>query len=200
MKSIWLLMMDVLGVNDKMKPIVIIAIAVVCSVVAVYGVLAIDNSVSDYQYQIALEENAIKEKNNEQQFLAIYTPMNREICFELYSNQLTRAGDVNPYAYCLENGAYSTTEMMQTKCYGMVHSFGGSTSIDSTLVGKCEEESIVNFYNSFIPKLEKLSEKERELMGFDSKEMDVLRDAWNTHARLLKIHEITIDALVYGKK
>ena len=38
-------MMDVLGVNDKMKPIVIIAIAVVCSVVAVYGVLAIDNSV-----------------------------------------------------------------------------------------------------------------------------------------------------------
>ena len=183
-----------------MKPVIIIAIAVVCSVVAVYGVLAIDNSVSDYQYQVALEENAITKKNNDQQFLAIYTPMNREVCVELYSNQMVMSHEINPYADCLENGAHSTTLMMQNQCYGMVHSGGGFTSIDDDLVGKCEVEFIVNFYNSFIPKLEQLSEQERELIGFNSKEMEVLREAWNLHTLMLKVHEVHIDDILYGDK
>jgi len=102
-----------------MKPVVIIAIAIVCSVVAVLGVLVILQEITNYQSQIAFDEYQVEVsrlqtiENEKQQ--AIYDK-NREACVYMFSNVMSMIGERNPYQDCLNYGIDFAVESEKRAC------------------------------------------------------------------------------------
>jgi hypothetical protein len=178
-----------------MKPIVIIVIAVVCSVGAMIGVLGIIQGLDSLQYQQKqneYEHELVRQEEIEKQVVALETPLNREICIDLFANQMAMAGESNPYAVCLEKGSRYAVDQAISEC-NQIREF-------ELLASQCELTNMVNYYNSLIPKLEKLTWQERELMGFDSETMNMIRGEWDITALTLKAVEVSIDDILYGDK
>jgi len=98
-----------------MKPVIIIAIAVVCSVVAVLGVLIGLQQISDYQTQA--KEKAMQE---------IEYVENREMCDKLFAYKLPipATEELNPYQYCVKNDYLSTLEIVINHCATTTSSSG----------------------------------------------------------------------------
>jgi len=95
-----------------MKPVIIIAIAVVCSVITVLGVLFGIQEISIYQAQVAFEESQAKEKAMKE---AIYTD-NRGMCVKLFGNQLADPRYESPYQHCLRTDYLSAVDHAITLC------------------------------------------------------------------------------------
>ena len=90
-----------------MKPIVIIAIAVVCSVIAVLGILILFQEVAIYQSQVALDEyqeEVFEKQVIEERRLEYIFSQNREICLQMFTTDSKMWGGTHPYDYCLEYG------------------------------------------------------------------------------------------------
>ena len=91
-----------------MKPVVIIAIAVVCSVVAVLGVLVVLEQVAIMQAQQAYDEYQLQQEELEK--------INRSMCVELYGNSMSIGGESNPYADCLDYGHEVMMKIERDEC------------------------------------------------------------------------------------
>jgi hypothetical protein len=105
-----------------MKPVVIIAIAVVCSVVAVLVVLVGLEQIVTMQAQQAYDEYEqelkIQEKI-EQDYLDFLDSKNRDICVGLFGNQMgdIYSGEIHIYQYCLQSGFELAVERETNRCY-----------------------------------------------------------------------------------
>jgi len=91
-----------------MKPVVIIAIAVVCSVAAVLGVLVVLDQIATMQAQQAYDEYQLQQEELEK--------INRSMCVELYGNSMSMGGESNPYADCLEYGHEVMMKIERDEC------------------------------------------------------------------------------------
>jgi|SaaInlV_150m_DNA_2_1039686.scaffolds.fasta_scaffold07021_1 hypothetical protein len=148
-----------------MKPIFIIAIAVVCSVVAVLGVLVILQGVNDLQFQQIQNELMNQEKIENQQ-IELRVPLDIEICAELLGWTVLASTVNDIYSFCKENGSSYIVEYKNKKCDEM----------PVTFASECRLKNTLDYYQLLIKKIEKLSEQERELMGFDSKTMNGIKE------------------------
>ncbi len=105
-----------------MKPVIIIAIAVVCSVVAVLGVLVGLEQIATIQKQQAYDEYEqelkIQEKI-ERDYLDFLDSKNRDICVGLFGNQMgdIYSGEIHIYQYCLQSGFELAVEQETNRCY-----------------------------------------------------------------------------------
>ncbi len=95
-----------------MKPVIIIAIAVVCSVVAVLGVLIGLQQISNYQAQVAYDE---LQKEQERPLTGERYAKNRETCVKLFSGSVTWTGETL-YSYCLRTDYMSALEDALNTC------------------------------------------------------------------------------------
>lgn len=170
-----------------MKPVIIIAIAVVCSVVAVLVVLVGFQAISTHQSQIAFDEyekELVNQQTLENQSIELANSVNKEVCAELLGNRMTMPDEINPYAYCLEYGAMYAVEREKSNCF----------VYDSEIYKiQCELNMDVDYYNSLIPKLEKLSKQERTLIGFNPEVMKEIRTIWNQSSNAL---DLTYEAIL----
>jgi len=101
-----------------MKPIVIIAIAVVCSVVAVLGVLVVLQEITTYQSQVAFDEyqtEVLRIEALEREIQQAEYDQNRVLCVKLFPNTMG-FGDRNPYRDCLDYGIDFAIESMVDDC------------------------------------------------------------------------------------
>ena len=175
-----------------MKPIVIIAIAVVCSVVAVLGVLVGLDQIATMQAQQAYDEYQIEQFENQsyqEEFDAIDYKINREVCVELFGNSMSMAGESNFYADCLDYGSKSQVEYSILSC----------NQLDIELVVyECELKHTVNYYNSIMPKLKALSEQHRIEMGYDESTMNSLSVDWDLKSELLETTHNTVQGVLDG--
>ena len=161
-----------------MKPVVIIAIAVGCSVAGTLGVLIAWQGVATMQAQEVYDEiqsQQLQEQYYQEELSTIAYNINREVCVELYGNSMSMAGESNDYADCLDYGATMVVERSIRDC-----------DYEWKAVSlKCELERHVNYYNSMMPKLQALSEQHRIDMGYDSETMKALSDDWTMKGNLL---------------
>jgi hypothetical protein len=175
-----------------MKPIVIIAIAVVCSVVAVLGVLVGLDQIATMQAQQAYDEYQIEQFENQsyqEELDAIDYKINREVCVELFGNSMSMAGESNFYADCLDYGSKSQVEYSILSC----------NQLDIELVVyECELKHTVNYYNSIMPKLKALSEQHRIDMGYDEITMNILSVDWKLKSELLEKTHDTVQGIIDG--
>jgi hypothetical protein len=81
-----------------MKPVIIIAIAVVCSVVAVFGVLGGLMLYGEYQY-----EKAVEDYNDET--IRLQTEY-ENLCQEVFGYKLSEIGKPNYLQECLDGNLY----------------------------------------------------------------------------------------------
>ena len=109
-----------------MKPIVIIAIAVVCSVVAVLGVLVVvqqmttiqtvqDNEKNEQEYLKKIEHQETLEAES----LEFLDSKNREICVGLFGNQMEYdpySVEIHIYTFCLKNGYETAINRATNDC------------------------------------------------------------------------------------
>jgi len=121
-----------------MKPLVIIVIAVGCSVVAVLGVLFVLQEIAFYQAQVEFDEyqselarieSIEKEKNQ-----AAYDE-NRELCNQAYPDVMSKGSEEyqNAYLYCLN---YGVEEALFSECAKM--------GIDRINCSRMTEEELLN--------------------------------------------------------
>jgi len=177
-----------------MKPVVIIAIAVVCSVVAVLGVLIGLQQIAIMQTQQAYDEyerTKIILQDYEKELEEIAYGVNREVCVELFGNSMSMVGESNKYTDCLEHGAKSQVEYSMTDCY--------QYSAD-LIFDQCQLKLQVEYYDSIIPKLDELTEEQRVFFGFGSETMSEMRDDWNVKANLLNQNYENIQKLLDERK
>ena len=158
-----------------MKPVIIIAIAVVCSVVAVFGVLFVWQGVATMQAQEAFDEYQTeleKQAQYEEEVLALEKAVNREICVGMYGTQNIGMGDtLSPYGYCLEFGPDQASDQDDFQC---------KLDFDNQFfVDFCKTNNVVSYFNSAIPILEELSYEERTMLGIDLEMMSDFRVVWN---------------------
>jgi len=164
-----------------MKPVIIIAIAVVCSIVAVFGVLAVLQGIATIQAQQAYDEYEKEltiQQALEEQSMELASSVNRAVCVELLGNRISMPDEINPYAYCLEYGAMSAIEKEKNVCFRYP---------SEIYKEQCELNMEVDYYNSLIPKLEKLSEQERMLISYDPEVMKEIRTDWTLKSNLLDL-------------
>ena len=175
-----------------MKPVVIIAIAVVCSVAAVLGVLVVLDQIATNQAQQAYDEYQIEQFENQsyqEELDAIEYKINREVCVELFGNSMSMGGESNPYANCLDYGSKFQVEDSIRSC----------NQLDMDLVRyECELKHTVNYYNSIMPKLQALSEQHRIDMGYDESTMNSLSVDWNLKSELLETTHNTVQGILDG--
>ena len=158
-----------------MKPVVIIAIAVGCSVAAVFGVLFAWQGVATMQAQEAFDEYQTeleKQAQYEEEVQALEKAVNREICVGMYGTQNIGMGDeLSPYGYCLEFGPDQAVDQDDFQC---------ELDLDTQIVVDfCKTKNIVSYFNSAMPILEELSYEERTMLGVDSEMMSEFRIVWN---------------------
>jgi hypothetical protein len=176
-----------------MKPVVIIAVAVVCSVAAVIAVLVGSQQITTMQSQQAFDEYQVEQFKNQlyqEELDAIDYKLNREVCVELYGNSMSMAGESNLYADCLEYGSKSQVEYSILSC----------NQLDIELLRyECELKHTVNYYNSVMPKLQALSEQHRIDMGYDEMTMNSLSVDWSLKSTLLKKTHDTVQGIIDGE-
>ena len=126
-----------------MKPIVIIAITVVCSVVAVLGVLVILDQATSIQAQENYEKIITHEQNMEE---ATYN-FNKKTCVQMYTNSED----------CMNYGVFAYYDYRIIDCT--------STSLSYEMDCKSREE--LHFLKSIIPHIETLSYEEKKYFGID---------------------------------
>ena len=109
-----------------MKPVVIIAIAVGCSVVAVFGVLIAMQEIAFWQAEVAFEEYekeqlAIEEAEKKKlRFKAEVDEWNsKNFCATTYSSK------DGAYDYCVKYGYYEMQEMLLNYCATYAEGSGG---------------------------------------------------------------------------
>ena len=175
-----------------MKPVVIIAIAVVCSVAAVLGVLVVLDQIATNQAQQAYDKYQIGQFENQsyqEELDAIEYKINREVCVELFGNSMSMGGESNPYANCLDYGSKFQLEDSIRSC----------NQLDMELVRyECELKHTVNYYNSIMPKLQALSEQHRIDMGYDEITMNSLSADWKIKSELLEITHESVEGVIEG--
>ena len=177
-----------------MKPVVIIAIAVVCSIAGTIGVLVAWQGVATIQAQQAYDEYERTKtilQDYEKELEEIAHGVNREVCVELFGNSMSMAGESNRYADCLEYGAKSQVEYSITDCYQ--YSAG-------LIFDQCQLKLQVEYYDSIIPKLDELTEEQRVFFGFGSEDMIEMRNDWNVKANLLNLNYENIQRLYDERK
>jgi hypothetical protein len=86
-----------------MKPVVIIAIAVVCSVVAVLGVLVGLDQIATMQAQQAYDEYQIEQQANQIEEQIKYDE-NKQLCLTLFPDMGFDVEQQNEYLRCLDYG------------------------------------------------------------------------------------------------
>jgi len=86
-----------------MKPVIIIAIAVVCSVVAVLGVLVGLDQIATMQAQQALDQYRIEQQVKQVQEQIKYDE-NKQLCLTLFPDVGFNVEQQNEYLRCLDYG------------------------------------------------------------------------------------------------
>ena len=131
-----------------MKPVVIIAIAVGCSIAGTLGVLIAWQGVATMQAQEAYNE--IQNYQNEMDRVA--TELNLKVCSETYNSK-----------ECRENGALYSYELRKSNCNIMF-----DYEISQM---KCDWENTVKYYKSLIPAVESLTDEQREYFGYTEEDL-----------------------------
>ena len=139
-----------------MKPVVIIVIAVVCSVAAVLGVLVVleqfatmdrEQKLMEYEQELAKQE-LINKKISEIEDLA-----NRELCMQ-------STLDMDSFYDCVANGLEFNIESQLAQCDLW-------PEWEKTLHDLCEAKVWDNYFKFLIPIIEKIPEAERNQLGID---------------------------------
>jgi hypothetical protein len=126
-----------------MKPIVIIAVSVVCSVVAVLGVLVILDQATSIQAQENYEKIITHEQNMEE---AAYN-FNKKTCVQMYTDSEN----------CMNYGVFAYYDYRIIDCT--------STSLSYEMDCKSREE--LHFLKSIVPHIETLSYEEKNYFEID---------------------------------
>jgi len=103
-----------------MKPVIIIAIAVVCSVIAALVVLIGSQQISEYQVRVAYDEYQAKVKAAQE----VEYAKNKEMCAKLFGAMMSMTGEITPYQYCLEKDYLSAKETAINDCITTASSRG----------------------------------------------------------------------------
>jgi len=175
-----------------MKPIVIISIAVVCSIAGTLGVLIAWQGMATMQAQEIYDEYQTNIENQQQLEDELYElafDFNREVCVELYANTMSAFGEANPYQNCLDYGFVYQTKQKESEC-----SYLNSEIVSSN----CRLKTWVDFYDTFMPKAQKLSEEDRESMGLDKLTMEEFSKDWQLKSLQLRESHETIQGVIDG--
>ena len=132
-----------------MKPVVIIAIAVVCSVAAVLGVLVGLSEIEDIQYREYQQQIQIQQKSIELQ--------NKEMCEELFPVRYTIDGE-NPNEDCLVYGHEVMMEIKRDEC--KINEF---IMMVTNIQTKCELRTDLQYLNAIKTVME-ISNEDREII------------------------------------
>jgi Na+-transporting NADH:ubiquinone oxidoreductase subunit NqrC len=139
-----------------MKPVVIIAIAVVCSVVAILGVLVGLQQIETIQVQQSYDkyqQELMNQKLVEVRISEIEDMVVRELCMQ-------STLDMDSFYDCVENDLDYILEFQITQCDVW-------PEWDETMSTLCEASIMNNYYEFLIPIIEKLSETERNQLEID---------------------------------
>ena len=155
-----------------MKPIVIIIIAVVCSVIAVLGVLIVLQEIAVYQAQIAFDEYQVELQEDQfysEQMQSVENQLNRNVCVDMFSNVMSMYGESNPYQDCLDYGFWFALESELNKCQ----------IYDTVLVVEsCQSSLWATFYDSMMPRVQALSQEQRDYLTYDKETMQQFSVEW----------------------
>ena len=155
-----------------MKPVVIIAIAVGCSVAAVFGVLFAWQGIATMQAQEVYNE--YQEELREVQFIsehmqAVENQLNREVCVDMFGNVMSVQGERNSYQDCLDYGFWNAVESQIRGC----------EIYDTLLVlESCQSRTMKTFYDSMMPKVQALTQEQRDYLTYDKATMEEFSIDW----------------------
>ena len=139
-----------------MKPVIIIALSVICSVVAVLGVLVGLEQIATMEREQNLmeyEQDLMEQKLIDKRISEIEDLVNRELCMQ-------STLDMDSFYDCVENDLDYILEFQITQCDVW-------PEWDETMSNLCEASIMNNYYEFLIPIIEKLSETERNQLEID---------------------------------
>jgi len=144
-----------------MKPIIIIAIAVVCSIAGTLGVLIAWQSMATIQAQEIYDdyqEELEKQQEIQQQQQEIAYQKNKDLCAKMFSSEMVMFGETHPYQYCLDNGIDLAIDLAISECIGRLNSLSyesAKATCDYNWTQKLMDNS---------PEFKELVEQETKLM------------------------------------
>ena len=139
-----------------MKPVVIIALSVICSVVAVLGVLVGLEQIATMEREQNLmeyEQDLMEQKLIDKRISEIEDLVNRELCMQ-------STLDMDSFYDCIKNNLEYTMESQLAQCDLL-------PEWEYTLQDLCEASIWNNYFKFLMPIIEKLSETERNQLGID---------------------------------